>query len=88
MKKIETYELTHLYKQLVDISKKDMTASGIHIEMKKLDGCAIGEMDFIGEMLPELIPILLKSLNETLILRASQARDDLMKIDSALAKRL
>lgn len=86
MNKIETYELTHLMKQLKDIAKKDYTGSGIRLEIAHLDGTAIGEMEFIGELLPKLIPVLLDSLKVTLGMRLARANSDMLKIQAALAK--
>lgn len=84
MDSIPTYELTHVTKRLKELSKRDMTCSGIRIEMTELDGTPIGEMDFVGELMPKLIPVLIESLTETLALRRDLARSDIGKIDLAL----
>jgi hypothetical protein len=86
VKYIPTYELTSLANQLKLLAKRDMTASGIHIEISRLDESPLGQMSFVGELLPELIPVLLKSLEETLKLRLSVARDDIAKIQNVLDK--
>jgi hypothetical protein len=80
----ETYELTHAYKELKRLLGRDMTASGVHIRVEHIGGAEVCEFQFLGERLPELIPVLLASLTETLEMRRDTARSDLIKIERAL----
>jgi hypothetical protein len=84
MAKIETYELTHLYKQLKRLEKRNMAASGIRIQFFELDNTDMGEMEFAGEFLPALLPALFKALDYTLSMRRAAAKSDIARIELAL----
>ena len=86
MAKIETYELVTLHKNLTALKKKNMGASGIRIDMRYLgeNGNNIGSMEFLGEYLPELIPVLLASIEETLGTRRTMANSELAGIRTIL----
>lgn len=85
---IPTHELVSLHAKLTALSKRNMTASGIAIHLGHLgvNGTAIGEFHFRGERIPDLIPILLKSIEETLSIRLEHAKSDMFSIEKLLAE--
>ncbi len=86
MAKIETYELTALHAALKKLATKNMAASGITIDLQHLDDAAIGRLDFHGELLPKLIPVLLESIEQTLQMRRDMACSDLNAITKILGE--
>lgn len=83
---IPTYELTMLHDSLMKLAKKNMAASGIRIELSNLDDSSIGTMDFHGELLPKLIPVLLASIEQTLTMRLETAKSDVNAISRCLGR--
>lgn len=77
--KIETYELATLYERLLILQKKNMDASGVRIKINYFGDPIqeIGCLDFQGEHLAALIPILLDSIKETLGFRRVMLKADL-----------
>ena len=84
MAEIKTWELVGLHTALKKLATKNMAASGITVELSYLDGVDMGKLDFHGELLPKLIPVLLESIEMTLKMRLDAATSDVRAIHRIL----